>query len=208
MAVELEGNENGEYETDVEKGGEVALEQLHITRLIIPEFNVRIGHQVLPVGSANAFHEPLFFFGTVCPENQTMLMPSTWHETGLSVFGTFGRGYGVFDYQAMIVAGLMPTVLTATRGLHPASRAFSRPITSHAGICGKTRLARRAGLRTGVSFYYCPNTGANSDKSQTYSSYGKIPVEIFSRDAEYSNRYLTARADLTYGHVGNKRRSQ
>ena len=43
-AIELENSENGEYETEIEKGGEVALEQFHITRLIIPQFNVRAGH--------------------------------------------------------------------------------------------------------------------------------------------------------------------
>ena len=204
VAVELEGNENGEYETDVEKGGEVALEQLHITRLIIPEFNVRIGHQVLPVGSANAFHEPLFFFGTVCPENQTMLMPSTWHETGLSVFGTFGRGYGVFDYQAMIVAGLNANGFDRDTWIASGKQGFFETDNfTCPGYAARLDWRGVPGLRTGVSFYYCPNTGANSDKSQTYSSYGKIPVEIFSWDAEYSNRYLTARADLTYGHVGN-----
>ena len=42
-AYELENTENGEYETEVEKGGEVALEQFHITRMIIPELNVRGG---------------------------------------------------------------------------------------------------------------------------------------------------------------------
>lgn len=105
-AVELENNENGEYETEIEKGGEVALEQLHITRLIIPEFNVRVGHQVVPVGLTNAHHEPINFFGTIRPESQTVIMPSTWHETGLTIFGTFGSGYGVFDYEAMVVAGL------------------------------------------------------------------------------------------------------
>lgn len=35
-AYELENTENGEYETEIEKGGEVALEQFHITRLIHP----------------------------------------------------------------------------------------------------------------------------------------------------------------------------
>ena len=43
-AYELENTENGEYETEVEKGGEVAVEQFHITRLITPAFNVRAGH--------------------------------------------------------------------------------------------------------------------------------------------------------------------
>ena len=48
-AYEIENSENGEYETEVEKGGEVALEQFHITRLIHPTFNVRAGHIILPV---------------------------------------------------------------------------------------------------------------------------------------------------------------
>ncbi len=39
-AVELENSENGEYETEIEKGGEVALEQFHITRLIHRSFNL------------------------------------------------------------------------------------------------------------------------------------------------------------------------
>ena len=57
-AYELENTENGEYETEVEKGGEVALEQFHITRLIHPAFNVRAGHLIVPVGLTNEHHEP------------------------------------------------------------------------------------------------------------------------------------------------------
>lgn len=60
-AYEIENSENGEYETEVEKGGEVALEQFHITRLIHPAFNVRAGHVILPVGLTNSHHEPINF---------------------------------------------------------------------------------------------------------------------------------------------------
>lgn len=38
--------ENGEYEVEIEKGGEVALEQFHITKLIHPAFNIRAGHMI------------------------------------------------------------------------------------------------------------------------------------------------------------------
>ena len=41
QAMELETTENGEREIELEKGGEVALEQFHITRLIHPAFNIR-----------------------------------------------------------------------------------------------------------------------------------------------------------------------
>lgn len=63
-AVEIENSENGEYETEIEKGGEVALEQFHITRLIHRSFNVTAGHMVIPFGLTNAHHEPINFFGT------------------------------------------------------------------------------------------------------------------------------------------------
>ena len=105
-AYELENSENGDYETEIEKGGEVALEQFHITRLIHPAFNVRAGHLIAPVGLTNEHHEPINYFGTSRPEGETTILPSTWHENGIEVFGTFGRGYTRFNYQALVVAGL------------------------------------------------------------------------------------------------------
>ncbi len=107
-------------------------------------------------------------------------MPSTWHETGLSVFGTFGRGYGVFDYQAMIVAGLNANGFDRDTWIASGKQGFFETDNfTCPGYAARLDWRGVPGLRTGVSFYYCPNTGANSDKSQTYSSYGKIPVEIF-----------------------------
>ena len=85
-AYEIENTENGEYEMEVEKGGEVALEQFHITRLIHPAFNVRAGHLIVPVGLTNEHHEPINFFGTSRPEGETTILPSTWHENGIEVF--------------------------------------------------------------------------------------------------------------------------
>lgn len=84
-AYEIENTENGEYEMEVEKGGEVALEQFHITRLIHPAFNVRAGHLIVPVGLTNEHHEPINFFGTSRPEGETTILPSTWHENGIEV---------------------------------------------------------------------------------------------------------------------------
>lgn len=203
-AVELEGNENGEYETEIEKGGEVALEQLHITRLIVPQFNVRAGHVVVPVGLTNAHHEPINFFGTIRPESQTVMMPSTWHETGIEVFGTFGKGYGTFDYQAMVVTGLNANGFDRDTWVASGKQGFfENDNFTSPGYVARIDWRGVPGLRTGVSFYYCRNAGSNSDKSQTYAGLGRIPVEIFTWDAQYRNKYLAARADVTYGHIGN-----
>lgn len=206
VAIELENNENGEYETEIEKGGEVALEQLHITRLIVPAFNVRAGHQVVPVGLTNAHHEPINFFGTVRPESQTVMLPSTWHETGITIFGTFGKRHAVFDYEAMVIAGLNANGFDRDTWIAAGKQGFFETDNfTSPGYVARLDWHGVRGLRTGVSFYYCRDTGANSDKSQTYSSYGRIPLEIFSFDAQYRNKIVTVRGDITYGHLGNSR---
>ena len=192
IAYELENTENGEYETEVEKGGEVALEQFHITRMIVPEFNVRAGHLIVPVGLTNAHHEPINFFGSSRPEGEMTIIPCTWHETGIEFLGTFGKGYGTFDYEAMIVTGLNANgfdrnkwVRGGKQGLFEGDN-FTSP-----------------GLRVGGSIYYCANTGANSDKLITYDEIGKIPVTIYSVDAQYVNKYLTARANYLSGNIAH-----
>lgn len=76
VAREIEySDEGGEYETEIEKGGEVALEQFHITRLIHRAFNVRVGHIIVPVGLTNSQHEPINFFGVYRPEGETTILP-------------------------------------------------------------------------------------------------------------------------------------
>ena len=203
-AYELENTENGEYETELEKGGEVAIEQFHITRLISRSINVRAGHMIVPVGLTNSHHEPNLFFGTVRPEGETTLLPSTWHETGLELFGTIGKGTATFDYEAMVVAGLNANGFDRNNWAGGASQGIFEEdnFTSPAYA---VRLDWRGvkGLRLGGSFYFCNNIGANSDKKQTYEGLGRIPLRIWSFDGQYSNRYVTARANVLLGNLGN-----
>lgn len=202
-ALELEATENGEYETELEKGGEVALEQFHITRLICPEINVRAGHVIVPVGLTNAHHEPIHFFGTVRPEGETTILPSTWHETGVELFGTIGRGYARFDYQALVVAGLNANGFNRNEWVAGGKQGFFEEDNfSSPGYALRVDYMGLPGLRVGGSFYYCADAGANSDKSQTYSTVGEIPVRIYTGDISYQDRYVTARANVVYGDLG------
>lgn len=203
-AYEIENSENGEYETEIEKGGEVALEQFHLTRLIVPAFNVRVGHMIVPFGLTNTHHEPINFFGTVRPESETVMLPCTWHETGLSLFGSFGRGHGAFDYQAMVVAGLNANGFDRDTWIAGGKQGFFETDNfTSPGYVARVDYRGVPGLRAGVSFYYCNDAGANSDKSQTYAAEGRIPVTMASLDGQYRDRYVTVRANLVYGHVGN-----
>lgn len=56
-SVEKEYTEAGEWETEIEKGGEVELEQFWIQKSFANAFNVRIGHIIVPVGGLNNAQE-------------------------------------------------------------------------------------------------------------------------------------------------------
>lgn len=201
-AVELENSENGEYETEIEKGGEVALEQLHVTRLIIPQINVRAGHLILPVGLTNSHHEPINFFGTSRPEAETSMLPSTWHATGLELFGTIGN----FNYQAMVTAGLNANGFERNTWVAPGKQGlFEKDNFTSPGYTMRIDYTGVRGLRTGISAYYCRNSAANADKEQQYAGMGKIPVKILSYDAQYRNSWITARGNFMIGSIENSK---
>lgn len=89
-AVEKETEETGEFEQEIERGGEVALEQFWVQKSFGKHLNIRAGHIVVPVGMTNNNHTPNMFFGVYRPEGENTIMPCTWHETGVSVWGRAG----------------------------------------------------------------------------------------------------------------------
>jgi len=206
LETEMEASENGEYETEMEKGGEVALEQFHLTYTYNKAFNIRVGHMVLPVGLTNAHHEPILFFGTVRPEGETTILPSTWHETGLSVFGTVGKKYSKLTYEAYVTAGLNADgfgrdhwVADGKQGLFETDNFTSPAYTLRLEYEGVP------GLRLGTSYYFCNDVTANADKRYKYSSVGRSHLNIFNADVQYRNKYIAARANVIWGQLENAR---
>ncbi len=207
LESEMEASENGEYETEMEKGGEVALEQFHLTYTLNRAFHVRAGHMVLPVGLTNAHHEPILFFGTIRPEAETTFIPSTWHETGLSIFGRLGRDYSRVSYEAYVTTGLNADgfgrdhwVADGKQGLFETDNFTSPAYTVRLDYEGVP------GLRVGASYYYCNDATANADKRYKYSSLDGVSVHILSADAQYRNRYVTARANVLWGQITNSQK--
>lgn len=210
IAKEIEySDEGGEYETEIEKGGEVALEQFHITRLFHRSFNVKVGHIIVPVGLTNAHHEPINFFGCYRPEGETTLLPSTWHENGIAFFGEFGRGATLFDYEAQVVAGLNPNGFRKQDWISQGKQgAFEINNFSCPALVGRLNYHGVRGMRVGVSAYYCANTGKNSDrpdKIYDQSEEGnliKAPVTILTADAQYKSKNIIARGNVVWGNLG------
>jgi hypothetical protein len=196
-AIELEYAEGGEYEMEVEQAGEVALEQLHITKIFFGgKFNVCVGHMIVPVGLTNAHHEPLFFFGTARPEGETTILPSTWHETGIAINGRFSQ----LHYELMLVNGLDPNGFsTANWVASGRQKIFEKTVMTNPALAGRIEYSPVKGLRVAVSGYH-GNSAKNASKPQQMANV-KGAVTIVSSDVQYLTKNIAARANCIYGNL-------
>jgi hypothetical protein len=101
-AIEIESEEAGEYEAEVERGGEVALEQFWLQKSFCPQLNIRMGEIIVPLGMTNQHHMPTEFFTVYRPEGENTIFPCTWHEVGISVWGRTRQ----WRYEGQFLAGL------------------------------------------------------------------------------------------------------
>ncbi len=197
-AVEMEDDEGGEYETEVERGGEVALEQFWIQKTFTPAFNIRAGHMVVPVGSTNRAHMPTEFFGVFRPSGDNTIIPCTWHETGLSLWGRAGA----WRYEAMLVPGLDSDRFGRENWVAGGSGSPYEFKIANA-LAGAFRVDNYSvpGLRMGVSAYV-GDTFSNT-LSQPNENWDDVrgTLTLAAFDFDYSGYDIVARGGVIYGHL-------
>ena len=201
IAYEKEDEEGGEWEQETEKGGEVELEQMWLQKSFAPWANIRVGHIVVPVGLNNAHHEPLSYFTVYRPEGENTIMPSTWHQTGVSFWGRAGK----FRYEAQFLGGLNADQFTNVgwiRKGHKSPMEFD--------VANKYAAALRIdnysipGLRIGLSGYYGHSIGNTypNDANGTGATYqGKVAIGAI--DFTYNAHNWIVRGQADYGYLGN-----
>ncbi|MDD2962257.1 MAG: hypothetical protein PHR45_09310 [Muribaculaceae bacterium] len=200
-AVELEADEAGEYETDVERGGEVALEQFWIQKSFSRALNLRLGHFVVPVGLTNRCHMPNEFFTVYRPEGESTILPCTWHETGVNLWGYLGK----WRYEAMFIPGLDSERFGSQEFISngSASPYEFKIANSYAGALRIDNYSVN-GLRVGVSGYFGTSFSNSLTKNTKYSNC-KGEVVIGSIDFVYNNHNIIARGNFDWAHVNDSK---
>lgn len=200
-AVEIETEEAGEYEKEIERGGEVALEQFYIQKEFFPQLKLRAGMQVVPVGATNAHHEPNQFFGVYRPEGENTILPCTWHEISVSLSGRAGK----WSYMAMFLPGLDSERFGNRTWIHDGSASpFEFKIANNYAFAGRVDNYSVKGLRLGISGYVgnsFRNTLYPTSSERNDGIHGTVTIASF--DFKYEGHGLLARGNFDWGHLSD-----
>ena len=201
IAYEKEDEEGGEWEQETEKGGEVELEQFWIQKSFSRSANLKMGHIVVPVGLTNAHHEPLNFFTVYRPEGESTIMPCTWHQTGVSLWGRLGK----FRYEAQLLAGLNADNFTNTGWIRKGHKSpMEYDVANKYGVSARMDNYSVPGLRIGLSGYYGHSIGNSYPRNANgVDAQYKGQVAIGAVDFTYNGHNWIVRGQADYGYLGD-----
>jgi hypothetical protein len=109
----------------------------------------RGGLVLLPMGFINELHEPPTYLGVSRPETELRIIPTTWRELGVGLFGSAGD----FDWRAFIVNGLDGSGF-AGGGLRGGRQKGSKALAEDFAATGRVDWTGVPGLIIGASGYY------------------------------------------------------
>lgn len=188
-------NSEIEFEhASTEGEGAVSVEFAYVDFSIAPELGIRGGMLLVPVGFLNELHEPPIFYGARRPEVETRILPSTWSENGVGLFGE----KGLFQYRVYAVAGLDAGGFSAS-GIREGRQGGSESKAADFGLTGRLDVSGLPGLLAGISFY----TGNSGQGEEVRGQSLGARVSLFDLHAQYRGRGLYLRGLYGRGSVGD-----
>lgn len=131
-----------------EDGGSVSVEFAYLEYRLSPAFGLRAGLLLPPMGFINEVHEPPAFLGALRPETERQIIPSTWRENGLGLFGVSGD----LSYRAYLVNGFDASGFSAS-GIRGGRQNGAEASAENFGGVGRVDYRSTLGLVVGTSAY-------------------------------------------------------
>lgn len=185
LNAELEW-EHGGVKEDVdgdELSGEVVVEQAFLDFAIKPYLNVKTGVMLVPLGAINPYHEPTNFNSTERPDLDRYLIPSTWSEMGVGVYGSLGSKV---DYQVLLMNGLNGEEFSASNGIRNGRQNLNKDNNRNKAVAGRVEIRPVTNLYTNFSFYSADSAPKGSSAYTTIAAFdGKYSYGDFDLLGEY-----------------------
>jgi hypothetical protein len=180
----------------LEEAGELELEQAYVDFLVHRSFNLRAGMILMPVGIINERHEPPTYYGVERPLVDTVILPTTWFETGVGVHGEVGRGW---RYRGYVAAPLNGAEFNAEEGLREGRQKGAESNIGRAAVTARLEYVGYRGLTAGVSVW--------SGKSGfEFRPLFDVPVHVVETDARFARERLELRGQFADVWISNAAR--
>jgi hypothetical protein len=136
-------------EIEVEHTDEIGVEFAYLDYLMQESLNFRAGLVLIPMGFVNELHEPPTFLPAKRSETERRILPSTWRENGVGVFGDGGP----VSYRAYVVNGFDATGFSDS-GLRGGRQKGGQALAEDVAVVGRLDWTDTPGLLAGVSAYF------------------------------------------------------
>ena len=183
-----------DVEVDFEHAAtEMELELAHISFLLSDALNLRIGSMLMPIGTLNETHEPPLFYSVERPYIQKYVIPTSWNEGGVGLFGELTPG---LDYRLYVVGGLDATGFTGANGIRKGRGKVAESIANDLAVAGRLEYEPLLGVEIGTSGYH-GNSGQNE------AELGDTPVTILEADIRCRKGILEAQSSIVSVDIGD-----
>lgn len=171
-------------EIELEHVKEVYVEQAFINYNINPNFNVKGGLMLIPMGIVNEYHEPPTFYGVERPGVDHDIVPTTWRELGVGVSGKFDNLS--LKYQAYIFNGFVSYkdgqgTLRGKDGLRNGRQKGAESIINSPNLSVKFDYYGILGLKLGLAGYF-----GNTQTDDSSLEASTVGVSMVGLDARYN----------------------
>lgn len=193
---EIEYEHGSTASTKSSGSGEVSVEFAYLDFLLTDYANARVGALLVPMGFLNEMHEPNTFFGVFRPEVETRIIPSTWRENGVGLFGKLGES---LQYRVYALNGLNARGFSVT-GLRGGRQKANRALAEDISVVGRLDYTPTPSFLIGGGFY-TGDQGNNQVVSGT-----RIPdtsLTLWEAHAQYRAYGLEMRTLFTMAHLGD-----
>ena len=196
-------------ELEFEHGGEeVAIEFMYLDFLLNKSFNIRVGNLLVPMGITNLRHEPTLFNTVQRLETERFLIPSTWHENGVLVYGDIGDSgfsYTAGAINALNVNSAFATDLTSAKReewIRQGRQGSGEKAPFKAAFTGRLDYKGINGLLLGASVYY----GDGSNLKAEGADISGTNLSMFDIHAVYEKGGFNAKALYTQTNLSGARK--
>jgi hypothetical protein len=190
--------EDAKVEPSGGPGGEVAMEQCFLKFDMNRNMYLVAGLFTPRIGIINENHLPNTFNGAERPLVEEMVIPATWREIGVGLYGNFPALPGL-NYTLALVNGLDASQFSAEDGIREGRFEGRNASARNLAVTGSL-LYYYGPIRIQASSYYGGANGNNDSISNSYhlntGPFG-TPVLLNEIDAQYRGKRLTLKALAT-----------